>query len=568
MKEISDLIQKIVKVVNENKKAKDIFCNCNYNIFRWLESLQYNLNRTFDQRKCVGSIKFIDKSTFDVLTTITDLYPNNEVSKRLKSFLGDNARSSNYYYKIIYPVTTDLSFNVLFFGITDNNEISVKTLFYDDLKEDLIRLYEYLAEDKHKKLNYGKFTLNLIVKIQYIMGERGESDGLEAYKPGKFLTKLFPDIKSSEIGNFVDYLNALRLKQDVESKLDFNIIEGLDICYYYNENNYVKKDIARSLKSFNDKNKSDSAPDTLNKSCMRHDENGLAIEFYSKFPDQINLAILTENNKLRARCLLWNADDGSKYYDRVYYLKTSDYDQMVNTLIKEGYKNCSCSNREKYDYSIEVTISKTKYETVTKCPYLDTLNYFILGKEPDDLILLNNNAINDRRDQNNHVHSVGITFRNEEVAARKLRQYNCQNGVLHNDSVKLPVNKNNVHVQDLVYNKTLNRLDTIDNCTYNNYLGYYISSSSDKSKHILNVNTDKMLLNDVYYYLHRYFHGCSSTDIPLRDKKTQTDLVYSTVYGYKIFKHRATFVPVLNTYIYQKSLEHKMALQKIKKHNV
>src|SRR5690606_28222011 len=130
------------------------------------------------------------------------------------------------------------------------------------------------AEGKHKKLNYNKFTLNLIVKIQYIIGGRGESDGLEAYKPGKFLTKLFPDIKSSEIGNFVDYLNALIPKQQEESKLDFNIINGLDICYYYNENNYVKKDIATSLKSFSGKNKSDPMPDTLNKSCMRYDENG------------------------------------------------------------------------------------------------------------------------------------------------------------------------------------------------------------------------------------------------------------------------------------------------------
>lgn len=567
MKEISDLIQKIVKVVKDDKKARDISCNCSYNTLRWLESLQYCLNRTYDQRKCVGFTKYIDNSTYDVLTTITDLYPNNEVSKRLKSFLDDNIKGGNYYYKIIFPTTTDLSFNVLFFGLADNNEISVKALFYNDIKEDLIRLYEYIAKDKHKKLNYNKFTLNLIVKIQYIVGEQGDSNNLESYKPGKFLTKLFPDIKSSEIGNFVDYLNALIPKQQKESKLDFNIIKGLDICYYYNENNYVKKDIATSLKSFNGKNKSDPMPDTLNKSCMRHDENGIAIEFYSKFPDQINLAILTENNKLRARCLLWNADDGSKYYDRVYYLKTSDYDQMVNTLIKEGYKNCSCSNREKYNYSIEVTISKTKYETVTKCPYLDTLNYFILGKEPDDLILLNSNAINDRK-ANNHVNPVGIVFRNEEVAARKLRQHNCQNDVLHNDSVKLTVNKNNVRVQDLVYNKTLNRLDTIDNCTYNNYLGCYISGNNYKNKHILNVHIDKMSLNDVYYYMNRYFHGYSPTDIPLRDKKQQTDLVYSTVYGYKIFKHRAYFITDLNTYIYQQPAEHKMALQKIKKHNV
>lgn len=572
MKEISDLIKKILEVASKDSKVKDKINNCTYNTIRWLESLLYYVAVRHNKTKQIGPTKFIDKATYDVLIAIKDLYPDNEVSKRLKTFIEGSVFSSNYLNKILYPTVTDLNFITLHFGLTDKNQINVRFLSIDDLKEDLIKLYEYIAEDKHKKLDYNRFILSLIINIQYFNGEREDASYLESCKPGKFLTKIFPDIKASEIGNFVDYLNALLLKKEENSAIDFNIVSGLDICYYYNEDNYVKKPKVLSLKKFNNKGSgSDPAPDTLNKSCMRYKEKGLDIEFYSKFPDQIKLAILTENNKLRARCILWYADDGNKYYDRVYYVKTSDYDQLVNTLRKEGYRNCSCSNREKYNYVVEITISKSKYETITKCPYLDTLNCFILGKESDDLIVLNSDAVAERRYQSNYIYTVGHTIDKSNKAAASLTKYKRQYCLNNISSLKLDINSNNINIQDLVYNKTLNKLDTIDNCTYNSYLGYYISRTINKDKHILNVHEEQTLdkkAQDVYYYMLRYFRGYAEKDIPLRDKKKQIELVYSTLYGYKIFKHRAVFVPKLNSYIYQQSCEHTTALQKIKNNNV
>ncbi len=572
MKEISDLIQKIFDAVKNDDKVKSKINECNYNPLRWLDSLNYTIMRKTSVPKQVGCTKFIDKATYDVLIAIKDLYPDNEVSKRLKTFIEGSVVANNYLNKVLYPTVTDLNFIILQFGITDKNQINARFLSIDQIKEDLIKLYEYITEDKHKKLDYNKFILSLIIQIQYFCGEREETDSLDSCKPGKFLTKIFPDIKASEIGNFVDYLNALLLKKEENSAIDFNIVSGLDICYYYNEDNYVKKPKVLSLKKFNNKGSgSDPAPDTLNKSCMRYKEKGLDIEFYSKFPDQIKLAILTEDNKLRARCILWYADDGNKYYDRVYYVKTSDYDQLVNTLRKEGYRNCSCSNREKYNYVVEITISKSKYENITKCPYLDTLNYFILGKEPDDLIILNNDAVAERRNQINHIYTVGHPIDKSNKAAASLTKYKRQYCLNNINSLKLDINSNNINIQDLVYNKTLNKLDTIDNCTYNSYLGYYISRTINKDKHILNVHEKQTIdkkVQDAYYYMLKYFRGYEEKDIPLRDKKKQTELVYSTLYGYKIFKHRAVFVPKLNSYIYQQSCEHTTALQKIKNNNV
>ena len=70
---------------------------------------------------------------------------------------------------------------------------------------------------------------------------------------------------------------------------------------------------------------------TLGNSCMRFREKTEYMSIYSENPDKISLVILTENDKLLARSLLWNVDTCSKsnikyFLDRIYTERDSDFD--------------------------------------------------------------------------------------------------------------------------------------------------------------------------------------------------------------------------------------------------
>lgn len=567
MKEISSLIEKILTVVKDNKEANILYNSTANNINYWITTLHDAVTRKYVENQ-TNQAKYIDFTTFNVLKTITELYPNNEVSTIFKTFLEKSYTIPGSRYYTLVPTEMDLPFLVLAFGLSKNKAIIVKYILYDEIKEYLIKLYEYIAEDKHKKLNYKEFLKQFIDVIAIINGCSYSLNNCKECKPGKFLTKLFPNVKASEIGNFVDYITALTIQPETETNLEFNIIKGLDICYYYNENNYVKRDKNTNLLIFENNKVQESEPDTLNKSCMRYNEKGIDIEFYSKFPEKISLGILTENNKLRARCILWTADDGNKYYDRVYYFKTSDYDLLVNRLIKEGYRNCSCSNREKYDFPVEITISKSKYETVTKCPYLDTLCYFIVEKDTDNLIIMNNDAVELRQKTSSdlNLHSVGKTLNLDTKTYSKIKAYKKIYNLIKNINPRIKIGTTNTSLENLVYNTTTNQLDLIENCTYNNYIEGYISKNMNPKVHIL--IPEYKLKKDIYY-LCKLYEGKGFRDYlsPVR-LNNYTKLVYSSLYGYKIFNAQAYFNKDLNSYIFSSNTKHLETLKKLKINNV
>ena len=102
---------------------------------------------------------------------------------------------------------------------------------------------------------------------------------------------------------------------------------------------------------------------TLNKSCMIDKFD--FIKLYTDNPDKISLMIFYDNeHRIAGRCLLWNCDDGKKYYDRIYYVY--DWYEYAFTKIVEsqGYEKIYQTENPN-----KVTLKKIDHNNY---PYLDT----------------------------------------------------------------------------------------------------------------------------------------------------------------------------------------------------
>ena len=191
---------------------------------------------------------------------------------------------------------------------------------------------------------------------------------------GRIINKVFPDMfKASgepgqDIESFVNEYKAMMGKDNV-----FELVNGKDIVYWYNEDQYKP---------------SDSTP--LDNSCMKHEECSGYIEFYAANRDKVSLLILKDNknpDKIRGRALVWNLSEPSDriFMDRIYYIFQSDVDVFKNYAKERGwiYKNKQSSYDNKLIDSLDNDNDITKVNVHPfndgpeyQYPYADTLKYY------------------------------------------------------------------------------------------------------------------------------------------------------------------------------------------------
>lgn len=75
----------------------------------------------------------------------------------------------------------------------------------------------------------------------------------------------------------------------------FDVVSGEDLRKWYHHSTNAEEAYA------------------LQYSCMRHDDRAPLLDIYVCNPNQINLAILTKNDKLYARCLIYHGEHGPMY---------------------------------------------------------------------------------------------------------------------------------------------------------------------------------------------------------------------------------------------------------------
>lgn len=193
-------------------------------------------------------------------------------------------------------------------------------------------------------------------------------------KVGKFVNKITEGkYQANKIEEFVNSFKSIF--DDFRKKI--TIVSGDDIGYWYDSNNYYSQ-----------------WDGTLGSSCMRTMNKGV-FNVYIKNPESCRMVIMTSDNKLVARAILWKLNSISGKYDegdfpkveyfmdRVYSSEDYLVNKMNNLAIEKGwaYKNHKdlhnrysvIYNNEEYNVNMDVKIKRLKYGNY---PYTDTFKRY------------------------------------------------------------------------------------------------------------------------------------------------------------------------------------------------
>jgi len=179
------------------------------------------------------------------------------------------------------------------------------------------------------------------------------------------IKRLLPNVTQKDIEDFVNLYKSTK----VDNSRKFELVEGVDIAYWYKSHNYS------------------STRGTLGGSCMK----GVPSSFFSIYVNNTScqLLIYTDgDNKLRGRALVWKLNESpcdAKYFmDRVYTNNDSDmilfkkYAEENGWLYKysmnsDTYEGLLFLYKSKYIFGkISVKIEEGEFSNY---PFLDTLSY-------------------------------------------------------------------------------------------------------------------------------------------------------------------------------------------------
>lgn len=137
-----------------------------------------------------------------------------------------------------------------------------------------------------------------------------------------------------------------------KTNFDFKIVTGEDIRYWYHQDQYLE------LKG------------ELGTSCMRYESCQEYFDLYTENP-QVSMAILHLEDKLLARCIIWN----NYYIDRRYGISTKEQDILFEKVKDHlgTYQNIWLTQSD-FRGDIVIELDKTKFDYYPFCDSLFFLN--------------------------------------------------------------------------------------------------------------------------------------------------------------------------------------------------
>lgn len=192
-------------------------------------------------------------------------------------------------------------------------------------------------------------------------------------KIGRVIGKIFPGKykQSGDPGEDIEsFVNLYKASRDTG---DFEIVDGEDIIHWYNIDQYS----------------GDGGP--LNNSCMRYENCGEYLKFYSENTDKISLVILKnkdDNDKIRGRAVLWKLDSpsGRTFMDRIYTVNDSDIILFQDYAKEQGWLYKANQDMDASGPWIDTINGNTEFFNLVVTdlydtgdgyyPYMDTMKYF------------------------------------------------------------------------------------------------------------------------------------------------------------------------------------------------
>lgn len=105
-------------------------------------------------------------------------------------------------------------------------------------------------------------------------------------------------------------------------------------------------------------------------SCM-HGKSSI-LKLYTENPEKVSLAIVSHNGVLQGRALIWEADDGKRYMDRIYGTGSA-------SLALRSYREDQDIGDVYVHDAHDIYVSLPQAD-MTRFPYMDSLRYFYPGK--------------------------------------------------------------------------------------------------------------------------------------------------------------------------------------------
>ena len=192
---------------------------------------------------------------------------------------------------------------------------------------------------------------------------------------GRLVNKLYPEEYSNrQIESFVDAVKTRREKKNA----NFKIVQGQDIAKYYLWKSYDPVALDGSA---------------LGGSCMRHEECQSYIQFYAQNKDVSLLVLMSKDDKIYGRALLWNIADVNSsavrtvFMDRVYYSAHYQAGLFINYAKENEWYHKKFQNSDPdteiwnpktsaYE-PLSISTVNTFYPTEDDLyPYMDTMKYF------------------------------------------------------------------------------------------------------------------------------------------------------------------------------------------------
>ena len=128
-------------------------------------------------------------------------------------------------------------------------------------------------------------------------------------KIGKFITAMFTkgeiEFKPTDIEDFVNKYKSI-ITQMRDKFNNFKIVKGEDIRKSYSVDNYLNTN------------------GSLGNSCMRYDKCQKFLDIYVKNEDKVSLIVLTKDDKVTGRAILWTDEKDRKVMDRIYTNNSAD----------------------------------------------------------------------------------------------------------------------------------------------------------------------------------------------------------------------------------------------------
>jgi hypothetical protein len=268
----------------------------------------------------------------------------------------DNSKSSDNNKKIDLKLRYSSRLKKIFKILKKNKLTSeIASKFLDNyMSMNVVFSYLDYVDDNNGVLS--GLYINKIPRLKKYKGKKEGTYTLKAYKNdqrqnmkiGKVINKLWPgEFSKKEIEIFV---NEFKSEHDIlNGNIGIELVDGQDLLFWYDQINY-----------------SNFLGGTLRNSCMRNvGYNRLAL--YVDNPEVVKLAVLIKNNKLMARALVWETNDGT-YMDRVYYTQDHIENAFYNFAEKNGWKYYKKNRSSR----MSVKLKHFKKEYFSNHPYFDT----------------------------------------------------------------------------------------------------------------------------------------------------------------------------------------------------